>query len=183
MNNDEKIDLKIIDSITEKNMGKPGALMTILQEVQEELGFLPEIVLEKISDNTGIPASKIFGVVTFYSQFSMIKKGKYLVRICEGTACHVSGAPDIMQSVCDTLGIKEGETTDDKLFTVEAVACLGCCSLAPAIMVNDIDSMEKLGIYEVAPEDFALCEYGCTSKIGVQQIVREGLDNLRNELG
>ena len=133
----DRIDFDRIDEIVNKNMGKPGALITILQEVQDVIGYLPEKVLERISEKSGVPASKIFGVVTFYAQFSMEKKGKYLIRICEGTACHVSGASDIMAAICEKLGINEGETTNDSLFTVESVACLGCCSLAPAIMVND----------------------------------------------
>jgi NADH-quinone oxidoreductase subunit E len=119
MSNDEKIDLKIIDSITKKNMGKPGALMTILQEVQEELGFLPEIVLEKISDNTGIPASKIFGVVTFYSQFRFSPIGKNHIMVCRGTACHVLGSAIILQELEKHLKIKAGQTSRDGLFSIE----------------------------------------------------------------
>ncbi len=137
MRTNETIDLSIIEEITRRNTGKPGALITILQEVQDELGYLPEIAMERISELSNIPASKIYGVVTFYSQFSLTPKGKYVIKVCEGTACHVSGAQNLKEAISLHLNIPNNGTTEDNLFTLESVACLGCCSLAPAVMINE----------------------------------------------
>ena len=112
-------------------------LIPVLQKLQEAYGYLPQDVIKRLSERTGIFVSKIMGVVTFYSQFRLEPIGKNIVRICFGTACHVIGAENIADAICRELGIKLGETTEDRLFTVESVACLGCCSLAPVIMIND----------------------------------------------
>lgn len=117
--------------------GEEGKLIPMLQKVQTEDGFLSPDKLKEISKSTGIPVTHIYGVATFYAQFRFTPVGKYLIRVCHGTACHVSGANDITKAVQDHLGIGNGETTKDKLFTLETVSCLGCCSLAPVIMIND----------------------------------------------
>jgi NADH-quinone oxidoreductase subunit E len=112
-------------------------LIPLLQKLQEAYGYLPRDVIERLSERTGIFISQIMGVVTFYSQFRLKPVGKNIVRVCFGTACHVIGAENIADAICRELDIKLGETTEDKMFTVESVACLGCCSLAPVIMIND----------------------------------------------
>jgi len=112
-------------------------LIPVLQKLQDAYGYLPRDVIERLSEKTGIFVSKIMGVVTFYSQFRLEPVGKNIVRVCFGTACHVIGAENIADAICRELGIKLGGTTEDMMFTVESVACLGCCSLAPVIMIND----------------------------------------------
>ena len=117
--------------------GNKSQLIPILQQLQDAYGYLSQDVLEKLSQRTGIFASEIMGVVTFYSQFRLEPVGKNIVKICFGTACHVIGAENIADAICHELDITLGETTYDGEFTVESVACLGCCSLAPAVMIND----------------------------------------------
>ena len=112
-------------------------LIPLLQKLQEAYGYLPRDVIEKLSERTGIFVSQIMGVVTFYSQFRLQPIGKNIVKICFGTACHVIGAENIADAICRELNTELGGTTEDKMFTVESVACLGCCSLAPVIMIND----------------------------------------------
>lgn len=131
------VDLGLVAPVAEKYKGTNGSLITILQETQDIYGYLPREVLEELSKLTGIKASKIYGVATFYTQFRLKPIGKYLIMLCQGTACYVNGSAAIERAVCETLGIQEGETTDDLLFTFNNVACLGCCSLAPVMMVND----------------------------------------------
>ena len=127
-----KYDLKGLQYV-----GEEGKLIPELQKAQESDGYIsPERILE-IHRSTGIPLSNIYGVATFYSQFRLTPVGKNIIRVCHGTACHVSGAKDITKKLEDLLGIKTGATTTDKLFTLETVSCLGCCSLAPVIMIND----------------------------------------------
>ncbi len=116
--------------------GEEGTLIPLLQQAQEEEGYLTRDRLQKIQRESGIPLTHIYGVASFYAQFRFKPVGKYLVRVCHGTACHVSGANDISASVEKHLAIGNGETTPDRLFSVETVSCLGCCSLAPAVMVN-----------------------------------------------
>ena len=114
-----------------------GILIPLLQSAQDYYGYIPESAIEYISEIVDIPPAEIYGVITFYSQFRLKPLGKYVVRICEGTACHVNGAKNILRVLQNDLGIAVGETSDDGLFTLQSVACLGCCSLAPVIMVND----------------------------------------------
>lgn len=114
-----------------------GALIPLLQSAQESYGYIPEKAIYYISEVVDIPAADIYGVITFYSQFRLKPQGKYVIRICEGTACHVNGAKTIRNILQEELGIGVGDTTDDGMFTLQSVACLGCCSLAPVIMVND----------------------------------------------
>ncbi len=117
--------------------GEEGKLIPLLQKVQSEEGFLNTEKLIEISKITGIPLTQIFGVATFYAQFRFNPVGKHVIRVCHGTACHVSNANAISKEIQDQLGIKDGETTPDKLFTLETVSCIGCCSLAPVIMIDD----------------------------------------------
>lgn len=117
--------------------GAEGALIPMLQKAQAEEGYLSERAIHTIYEETGIPLSEIFGVATFYAQFRFRPVGKYIIRVCHGTACHVANAKGITDAITDTLSIENGQTTPDRLFTLETVACLGCCSLAPVIMIND----------------------------------------------
>ena len=123
--------------ILEKYPPKSSSLIPLLQESQEKLGYLPRKSMEMISDHLKIPVSKVYGVSTFYAQFRFEPLGKHMIKVCHGTACHVKGADKINESIEVELGIKSGETTEDGMFTLERVACLGCCSLAPVIMVDD----------------------------------------------
>ena len=135
--NKEEIDTKPALDIIESYKGKDGSLMPILQDVQNIYGYLPENVLNKVSKETNTPMSRIYGIATFYSQFRLDPVGRNLIRVCHGTACHVSGAENISLALETELGVKDGGTSDDTQFTLESVACLGCCSLAPVIMVNE----------------------------------------------
>jgi len=117
--------------------GKQAELIPILQKLQEAYGYLPEDVIARLSKRTGIFVSQIMGVATFYSQFRLEPVGKHVVKICFGTACHVIGAENIADAICRELGINLGGTTEDRMFTVESVACIGCCSLAPVITIDE----------------------------------------------
>jgi len=126
-----------IDAIIGRYKGKKGALIPLLQEVQRLEGYLSKDSMRYVSQQTGIHLADIFGVATFYTMFRLKPQGKHIIRVCKGTACHVSGAGTILDAVRDELGLNPGEdTTADKQFTVMEVACLGCCSLAPVIMVD-----------------------------------------------
>lgn len=114
-----------------------ASVIPLLQQIQNRYGYLSESNLERVSEYTHVPLSSIYGVVTFYSQFRLSRPGKHLIRVCQGTACHVLGAGEIMTHFQEQLGIEENETTMDGLFTLESVRCLGCCSLAPAMMIDD----------------------------------------------
>lgn len=124
-------------TVLNKFKGQKGALIPVLQETQEIYGYLTEQSIKTIASELKIPASKVYGVATFYAQFHLKPRGKYIVRVCLGTACHVRGGAKILEAIQGNLGIKDGETTEDLLFTLESVACLGACGLAPVIMVND----------------------------------------------
>jgi NADH-quinone oxidoreductase subunit E len=126
-----------IDAIVHKHNVEPGAVIPILQEIQEAYGHVPPVAIQRVAEHMNIPASEIYGIVTFYAQFRLQPLGKNLVRVCHGTACHLSGAEMVAEALAQATGAKEGETSPDDLFTVERVACLGCCSLAPCIMVNN----------------------------------------------
>jgi NADH-quinone oxidoreductase subunit E len=113
-----------------------GSLIAILQKAQEIYGYLSTELMEHIAEKTGIKPSKILGVATFYSQFKFSAVGKHLIMLCQGTACHVNGSSEIEETITGHLGISEGETTKDGLFTLNSVACLGCCSLSPVMMIG-----------------------------------------------
>jgi len=132
----------MIESVSEKHAAGPGGLIEILQKTQDTYGYLPEDALRGIAEKTGIPIAKIYGVATFYAQFRRRPAGKYLLLLCMGTACHVNGASRVAEAVSERLGIENGETTADGLFTLNIVACLGCCSLAPVMMVRSKDGEE-----------------------------------------
>jgi NADH-quinone oxidoreductase subunit E len=116
--------------------GVRGALIPMLQAAQDCFGYVPEEAIRRISAVTKVPVADIFGIVTFYAQFRLQPLGKYVIKVCEGTSCHVNGAKMIMQTMQDELSIDTDETDKDGLFTLLSVACIGCCSLAPVIMVN-----------------------------------------------
>jgi len=132
----EASDLSKLDSVFERYRGQEGALIPVLQEAQEIYGYLSEEVLVAIGKRLHIPLSRIFGVVTFYAQFYTTPRGRYTVRVCRGTACHVRGGKNVLKAVQQSLGIGEGETTPDFKFTFETVACLGACALSPVLLVN-----------------------------------------------
>ncbi|MDK2784940.1 MAG: iron-hydrogenase subunit gamma [Bacillota bacterium] len=126
-----------VNEIVEKHGRRPEHLVAILQEVQEVYRYLPEEVLTYVATSLGLSPAKVFGVATFYENFSLEPKGKYVIRVCDGTACHVRGSALIQAAVRERLGLKEGQkTTSDLLFTLETVACLGACALAPVVTIN-----------------------------------------------
>jgi len=117
--------------------GRKQDIIPILQGVQDAYSYLPEEAMAEIATLTGVPASKVYGVATFYAQFRFTPRGKTNIQVCRGTACHVNGAPQVLEKIEEQLGIKEGETTDDLEYSLETVACIGACSLAPCVMVNE----------------------------------------------
>ncbi|MDR3333191.1 MAG: NAD(P)H-dependent oxidoreductase subunit E [Synergistaceae bacterium] len=132
----ERLD-EMLEELDEPGGGK-GSLIAILQRAQELFGYLPREVLIRISERAGIPISRVYGVVTFYSQFHLEPRGRNIIRSCQGTACHVRGAKAVLSELRESLGLEEGQTTTPDLsFTLETVACIGCCGLAPVIMVNE----------------------------------------------
>ncbi|MBP3446148.1 MAG: NADH-quinone oxidoreductase subunit NuoE [Clostridia bacterium] len=133
----KKSDLSLIKDVLDKYAGVDGSLITVLQHAQDIYGYLPTDVLYHIAERVGVSPAKVMGVATFYSQFRLQPVGKYLIMLCQGTACHVNGSEKIEKAIFDELGISDGETTDDGLFTLKNVACLGCCSLSPVMMIND----------------------------------------------
>lgn len=132
-----EIDYRQVDEILAKYAKDKGTLIPIMQEVQNLYNYLPKAVLEYISQKTEIPLSEIYGVVTFYSLFHLNPRGKYIIRCCQGTACHVRGGAGILDALEAQLGIKAGETTADGRFTLETVACLGACGLAPVMQIDE----------------------------------------------
>jgi NADP-reducing hydrogenase subunit HndA len=138
-------------AVIEEKKDTQGALMPILQKAQEIYGYLPIEVQTIISDKTGIPLEKIYGVVTFYAQFSLYPKGEYTISVCLGTACYVKGSGDIYNKLQEKLGIAGGECTPDGKFSLEACRCIGACGLAPVLTVNEdvygrltVDDVEKI---------------------------------------
>jgi NADP-reducing hydrogenase subunit HndA len=123
--------------IIEEHKDMQGALMPVLQKAQDVYGYLPIEVQKIIAEGLNIPLEEVYGVVTFYAQFSLNPVGKYRISVCMGTACYVKGAQLVLDELCKQLGIKPGDTTPDGLFTLEATRCLGCCGLAPVMMINN----------------------------------------------
>ncbi|HQO09302.1 MAG TPA: NADH-quinone oxidoreductase subunit NuoE [Clostridiales bacterium] len=134
---DEPVDTGLLDGLLKKYAGKKGSIIPLLQGVQEIYRFIPKEAILKISEATGLSESDIFGVVTFYSQFRLNPVGKHIIKVCHGTACHVQNANGITTALVNELGVEDGKTTSDRLFTLESVACLGCCSLAPVMMIGE----------------------------------------------
>lgn len=126
-----------LDPLIKKYKGKKGNMIPLLQGAQEIFGYLPRKAFEKLAAETGLELADMYGVATFYAQFRLNPVGKHIVKVCHGTACHVQNAKALTSALEDTLGVNDGETTEDNLFTLESVACLGCCSLAPVMMIGD----------------------------------------------
>ncbi len=133
----QDIDLSQVDSILEPYLGKKEMVIPVMQKVQEHFGYLPRPAMEHVARRMRIPLSRLYGVTTFYAQFKMKPRGRYIIRVCKGTACHIQGSPKIAERIEDILDVESGETTDDLKFTLEEVACIGACALAPVIMIND----------------------------------------------
>lgn len=133
----EQVDLNLIDHAIEKYRNKKGNMIPLLQAAQNLYGYIPKSVFIRISEKTGLKLSDMFGVATFYAQFRLKPVGKFIIKVCHGTACHVQNANSITDSLQESLEVKDGETTSDGLFTLESVACLGCCSLAPVMMIAE----------------------------------------------
>ncbi len=128
--------VKKVREICDRYADEHTPLMMILSDIQTEYGYIPVEVQEIVSEKTGISVADIYGVVTFYSFFSLKPKGKYIIGCCLGTACYVKGAQQIIDKFCELLGIAPGETTEDGLFTVDALRCIGACGIAPAVSIN-----------------------------------------------
>lgn len=135
--NDEQSKQEALGKVFEKYLDTRGALIPVLQEAQEIYGYLPKEVMQRIAGELGLPFSKVFGVATFYAQFHLKPRGRNIIRVCQGTACHVRGAAKVFDTVSKKLGVGRNETTGDLRYTLETVACLGACGLAPVMMVND----------------------------------------------
>lgn len=123
--------------IINKHRGKPGGLIPVLEEAQVLLGYLPVPIQRAIAAGLNLPLSRVYGVVTFYSFFTMIPRGKHTVRVCLGTACYVRGGKDLAETLEQDFSVKPGDTTTDRLFTFETVRCIGACGLAPAVIVDE----------------------------------------------
>ena len=133
----QDVDLTLLDSLIARYKGQKGNVIPLLQGAQDIYGYLPRAVFEKISQETGLELNEMFGVATFYAQFRLAPVGRHIIKVCHGTACHVQNANEITEALEETLKVKDGETTEDRFFTLESVACLGCCSLAPVMMIGD----------------------------------------------
>ena len=131
------LDFAPLDAVLAEYAGQKGAVIPILQHAQEAYGYLPREVLEEISKRTRIPLSNLIGVATFYAQFRLNRRGKHLIRVCDGTACHVRGASKCIETVEKQLGVPAGGTSEDYEYTMEIVYCLGSCGLAPVAVVDD----------------------------------------------
>jgi NADH-quinone oxidoreductase subunit E len=157
-------DFTALAPVLEKYGGVKGGLITILQQTQDIYGYLSMDAIRYISAKTGIKPAKIYGVATFYTQFRLKPIGKNLIMLCKGTACHVNGADLIEEAVTEYLGIGDGETTPDGVFTLNNVACLGCCSLAPVMMIKSADGEETFGNLTKAGVKAILKEIGDREK-------------------
>ena len=132
------IDIRLVSKIVSGyGDDQDSNLIAILQQTQDNYGYLPKQALKEVSRLTDVPLTRIFGIVTFYSQFTLTPRGKHAIKICNGTACHVRGVDEVKESVKEHLNVTEGETTADYQFTLETVACIGTCFLAPVMMVDD----------------------------------------------
>ena len=126
-----------LEAILAKHAGEKGSLIAILQETQEQYGFLSRDNMTRVAQSLKVPLSRVFGIVTFYAQFHLNPRGRHIIRVCLGTACHVRGGEQALEDVSNALGIAPGQTSPDLQFTLEKVACLGACGLSPTMMVND----------------------------------------------
>jgi NADH:ubiquinone oxidoreductase subunit E len=137
MANDNGVDLGQMNEIFQKYSGQKGALIPILQNAQDIYGYLPQEVLQLIADKMGVSIGKVYGVATFYAQFYLEKRGRHILKLCDGTACHVKGTPLLVTALGDGFRISPGETTEDGKLTVEIVYCLGSCAMAPVTVLDD----------------------------------------------
>jgi len=133
----EEIDLAIANKVIDKYLTLPGNLMPVMQGIQEENGYVPKPTVDLVAERLNVYPSQIYGVLTFYAQFHLKPRGRYIIRVCVGTACHVQGAERIVETFFDKLHIGHAETSPDLRYTFEKVACLGACGMAPLAMVND----------------------------------------------
>lgn len=154
----DKPDFSELEPVLDEYAKIPGSLITILQKAQDIYGYLSMDAINYISERTGLKPAQIYGVATFYTQFRLSPIGKNLIMLCKGTACHVNGADMIEEAITEELSIGDGETTEDGIFTLNNVACLGCCSLAPVMMIRNKDGDET---------------YGNLTKDSVKSILRE----------
>lgn len=129
-------DLTLLDGVLARYGNDKGNLITVLQKAQDIYGYIPTDVIYYIAEKMDSTPAKVMGVATFYTQFRLKPVGKYLIMLCKGTACHVNGSGEIEKAICKHLGIEDGGTTEDGLFSLKNVACLGCCSLSPVMMIN-----------------------------------------------
>lgn len=127
----------ILAAILSETQDGQASLIPVLQQVQDKLGYVPQEAIYGISERLGVPASEVYGVLTFYAQFRLHPRGRNVIRVCRGTACHVRGSPMIMRTLESHLGIRAGETTPDMAFTLEDIGCFGSCSLAPVMVINE----------------------------------------------
>jgi len=134
--NEVSISEDTIKTIVEKYHGEKSALISILQDVQKEYSFLSKDALSLLSEEMEVPLSRVYEVSTFYNSFSLVPRGRHVIEVCAGTACHVKGGPKLRSRLEAELNIECGETTEDRMFTLEEVRCLGCCSLAPVVKVD-----------------------------------------------
>ena len=135
---DIDIDLPVeLAGYMQSKRGDQGSLINVLHKVQQAFGYIPEEVIPKVAQEVNVSIAKIYGVITFYHLFTMSKPGKYKIQVCTGTACYLKGAKDLLKGFEALLGIKEGETTDNELFSLETVRCVGCCGLAPVVVVGE----------------------------------------------
>jgi NADH-quinone oxidoreductase subunit E len=133
---DDAIDLALIEPVLEKHRGQKGALIPILQQVQGLYGYLPRPALDLLSRQLRVPMSRIYGVATFYSQFYLERRGRHILKVCDGTACHVKGTPALLNAVREEYGVEPGQTTKDYELSLEVVYCLGSCALAPVAVLD-----------------------------------------------
>ena len=134
----QQLDMKVIDEILERHNNDKSMIIAIMQDVQEVYRYLPQEALEHIAAKTGMSESDLYGVATFYGNFSLDAKGKYVLKVCRGTACHVRKSADVLQALQEATGLSEKKSiSDDGLFTIEIVSCLGACGISPVVMVND----------------------------------------------
>lgn len=137
-------DLKKVDAVLDGVQGQRGVLIAVLQRVQEKIGYLPEDAMRMIAERLSLSLSQAYGVASFYKHFHFKPRGKNIVKVCMGTACHVRGGKAVLTEMEKKLGIKEGETTADRSVTLETVGCVGCCALAPVVTINDQDLFGEL---------------------------------------
>ncbi len=137
MTDNNGVDLTQMDEVFQKYSRQKGALIPVLQKAQGVYGYLPQEALQLIADKMGLSIGKVYGVATFYAQFYLEERGRHILKLCDGTACHVKGTPILMTALEENLGINPGETTDDGELTVEIVYCMGSCALAPVAVLDD----------------------------------------------